>query len=291
MNDYLFDVAKLASNLVQNDIRDKVAADIVRGFFCAGNKALREVIAGGCQSLKIARQATIDLLAFIFFELPIDVVKEKDEVRERVAALLHLGADPTLVLEEFVDTRLEEVDMREKSYCYLIDLLVDWGADSGVSDCLALASYWNARDTVKNLLDVGVDATRSDALAYAFIDKDKVDVDVELISLLIDAGVNVNSCVEWTPLQMAIYNGNLQLVRMFLDAGADVNAFSTEHTTALIVAIEENHVEIVELLLHAQADIYLKGSSDNVDISPIQAADLYDCDEILELLVQAAMGT
>jgi hypothetical protein len=154
-----------------------------------------------------------------------------------------------------------------------------------------LASYWNARNTVRRLLDLGVDVKRS--LAYAFYGKDNEDggqLDVELIRMLIDAGGNVEDGVGIPVLQSAVISGQSEVVDLLLKAGADVDAMSEdgEGKTALILAIEYNRIEIAEMLLDADVDFYEEGIIENNElITPLEAAEKYNCDEILEMLRRA----
>jgi hypothetical protein len=64
----------------------------------------------------------------------------------------------------------------------------------------------------------------------------------------------------WTPLHGAACNGNIECVRLLIDAGADVNVQACDQSTALHCSAENGNVEIVALLLKANANPNLKDS-------------------------------
>jgi hypothetical protein len=52
-----------------------------------------------------------------------------------------------------------------------------------------------------------------------------------------------------TTLHFAVQNGNIDIVKMLLDAGHDLNAVNTEGLTPLDLAVTVNNTEVVQLLL------------------------------------------
>ena len=84
------------------------------------------------------------------------------------------------------------------------------------------------------------------------------DVDIALpqtVKRLIDssAGLIVNK-YERTPLHNAVLEGNLEVVRKLVEAGADLEATDEYFETPLCLATQENHVEISEYLISCGAD-------------------------------------
>ena len=77
--------------------------------------------------------------------------------------------------------------------------------------------------------------------------------DEELVRMLVEAGadVDVAGWMEETPLHAAIEKGNVEIVRILVEAGADVNKPGWMGQTPLALAVEEGNAEIMEILLSA----------------------------------------
>jgi ankyrin repeat protein len=78
-----------------------------------------------------------------------------------------------------------------------------------------------------------------------------------IVELLLARGANPNVATDRneTPLQIAAYNGNVEIVRMLIEAGAKVDAADTQYGfTALASAARNGHVGVIRLLLNAGAD-------------------------------------
>lgn len=97
-------------------------------------------------------------------------------------------------------------------------------------------------------------------LAYA---ASNPTVTIELLSLLFEAGADVDASVEngkTFPLSLAACSGNLEATRLLLNAGADVNAKSPKGYTALINCIYRLHdsdalLPVIEELVSNGADV------------------------------------
>ncbi|EKO51949.1 ankyrin repeat protein [Leptospira kirschneri str. 200803703] len=78
------------------------------------------------------------------------------------------------------------------------------------------------------------------------------DMILEIASLLIKAGADVNAQETWkgrSSLMWAVKNRNLELAKLLAKAGADLKAENQkENTNAYILALENDHTEIVEWL-------------------------------------------
>jgi len=79
--------------------------------------------------------------------------------------------------------------------------------------------------------------------------------DVALVDLMLERGadVNVQAGDGITPLFVAVFVGNAAMVRRLLDAGAQVNRQTAEGFTPLLAALEQKKHAIIELLLKAGA--------------------------------------
>ncbi|RYP39320.1 hypothetical protein DL768_010726 [Monosporascus sp. mg162] len=125
------------------------------------------------------------------------------------------------------------------------------------------------RDLYKSAKHPQLDIEQVAAVAELFQDKRRQTAlqyvsgkgDIELVQVLLDAGADVNAPPAdrygRTALQAAVEKGNIELVRVLFGAGADVNTLPTDRygRTAFQAAIEEGNIELVQVLLDAGADV------------------------------------
>jgi len=81
--------------------------------------------------------------------------------------------------------------------------------------------------------------------------------DVELVRALVTAGADVNVLNRYgaSPLSEAVTLGSVDIVRILLEAGADAESPNGDGMTALMIAARSNHVELAKLLLQHGADV------------------------------------
>jgi ankyrin repeat protein len=79
---------------------------------------------------------------------------------------------------------------------------------------------------------------------------------IDVIRMLLDNGADVDQNDEGsTPLFAACENGHVDAARLLLDKGADVNRAKENGSTPLFIACEEGHVDAARLLLEKGADV------------------------------------
>ena len=115
----------------------------------------------------------------------------------------------------------------------------------------------------------------------------------ELVRMLVEAGADVDApgWMDETPLHAAIEKGNIEIVRILVEAGADVNKPGWMGTTPLALAIEKGNAEILEILLSATP----ASDGDNPALSQpgwMDATLLHDAieennEELVRMLVEA----
>ena len=81
--------------------------------------------------------------------------------------------------------------------------------------------------------------------------------DLALVKLLIDKGAEVNK-KGWAPLHYAAANGHDDVVTLLIDNSAYLDAESPNGTTPLMMAARGNHITTMKVLLDAGADARLK---------------------------------
>jgi len=77
------------------------------------------------------------------------------------------------------------------------------------------------------------------------------DGQLEMVDLLIEAGANIEAGDDWgdTPLNVATWNGNMAVVERLLELGAEPNVVNVQGSNALDHAKSQNHEELEALLL------------------------------------------
>ena len=85
--------------------------------------------------------------------------------------------------------------------------------------------------------------------------------DIESVRAFIEAGADVNArdAEGMTPLMYAAKSGNIESVRILIESGADVTAQDSERRTPLSLAAKRENAEIVRLLTEAGADVNSQG--------------------------------
>jgi ankyrin repeat protein len=82
------------------------------------------------------------------------------------------------------------------------------------------------------------------------------DGQVEMVRLLLDAGADPSASTDdgFTALMAASGEGYAEIVRLLLQSGADVTAQNKRGSTALRLASQENHLEVIEILQRHSRD-------------------------------------
>ena len=88
--------------------------------------------------------------------------------------------------------------------------------------------------------------------------------------------------IQGTPLQIVCRNGNLEIGKLLIEAGADKEIKDIGRQSPLSIAVSNNHYDIAKYLLDCGADIYSKGPN---SLQPIHFACSYGTKKIIELLL------
>ena len=186
---------------------------------------------------------------------------------ETVRLLVEAGADVNAAEGFGGNTPLHEAV--EEGNAEIVQILVDAGADIEAEGFmgqtpLGLAAEEGATEIMQILLGQGADngtpegedkqspAIGSEALFTAI-----ESGNVTLVNLLVEAGADVNAAEGFggnTPLHEAVEEGNAEIVQILVDAGADIEAEGFMGQTPLGLAAEEGASEIMQILLGQGAD-------------------------------------
>lgn len=110
----------------------------------------------------------------------------------------------------------------------------------------------------------------------------------EAVSSLLATGadVDVEDCLQTTPLMYAAQAGHADVVAILLHSGADPSRFCVRGRTALHRACENSHAEVVKELVASTRDISVNAIDvGTFNISALVWAVLYDNEEIVRLLL------
>lgn len=91
------------------------------------------------------------------------------------------------------------------------------------------------------------------------------------------------------PLYVAVDNGNPEIIRMLIDAGADVNNNETLAGTSLHHAVRNDNIEVVRMLIEAGADVQLPNYFAALEKKIVAFTPLYDAKsvEVARMLIEA----
>lgn len=155
---------------------------------------------------------------------------------------------------------------------------------------LTYAIRYNQPQVVEYLLGKGVDVNLRDKLytplLFACVEKNKT-----MVKLLLEHGANPNLSspyqgVPFKPIHFAIGKDQIDIVKLLVQAGVYLN--DNEFQLPLSLAIEEKKVAIFDYLLAAGADVNAKGSSrgpEKLQFQPLIAAIHFkDTNSVLKLI-------
>lgn len=110
--------------------------------------------------------------------------------------------------------------------------------------------------------------------------------DVDVVKVLLQAGAdpNVTDHAGYTPLHESALRNRGNVVRLLLENGANVNAKGVDLDTALHDAIDNGHPDVVAILLQFGADPHIRNSK---GLSPMEMAKELDLMDIVVQLKQA----
>lgn len=113
--------------------------------------------------------------------------------------------------------------------------------------------------------------------------------DLEVVRLLIDAKADVNATRAPghtpTPLQIAVENGRLDLTELLLAAGAKVNTDEGQVPSALHTAAEKGTIKMVQVLLDAGADVDAKTYEGETILQAAEKGGNVDIAKLLQVRV------
>ncbi|MBM7587410.1 ankyrin repeat protein [Bacillus pakistanensis] len=127
-----------------------------------------------------------------------------------------------------------------------------------MNEQLIQAAGQKETDTIKRLIEEGVDINTQDSKGRTATMIATYNNDVETAKILIDAGadVNIQDDMENNPFLYAGAEGYIDILKLTIEAGADPSITNRYGGTALIPASEHGYVEVIkELLTKTDIDV------------------------------------
>lgn len=121
--------------------------------------------------------------------------------------------------------------------------------------------------------------------AYGICDAAR-DGDESAVKELLGKGADINSTgggtIDYSPLMWAAGNGNIGIMRLLLERGADPNLRNGRGVTALLPAAQDGRLDAVRLLLDRGANVH----SEVKGVSPLSAAAAFGHLEVVRMLLE-----
>jgi ankyrin repeat protein len=171
---------------------------------------------------------------------------------------------------------------------WAITLLAGGPEEVGTSGSL-VADAVQAGDTarVRDLLQSGTDVNAAQGDGMTALHWAALRNDVPSAEMLLYAGANVKASTRLgghTPLALASRNGQGEMVKILLEAGADANQATGSGATPLMLAAASGSVDAVKALLERGAAVDARESLRGE--TPLMFAAAYGRTEVVRLLVQ-----
>jgi ankyrin repeat protein len=222
------------------------------------------------------------------------VIAVEDSNHEMITFLLNAGADPSLGSSIVYAAKASDVG--------LVSALLQKGADidhvSDPDDEYAIGRNTNALhhavlesnlEMIRFLINQGADPNVNMRKTRSII-KLATDLgDMEIVQVLIEAGADCNSASSpdfpLNPLQTAVGMGDFELVEYFISVDADINwpAQRYKGRTALQMAVERGNADMVKFLLGCGAHVNAPAAEIR-GVTALQAAVSQGRLDLIELL-------
>lgn len=159
-----------------------------------------------------------------------------------------------------------------KIFRYLTSYLDIHQKDSHNNSILYYAIDKEDTETVKDLINIGMDINIKNAFDDAAIDRAIFKGNLEIINILLDNDnllLNKRNYLGKTPLISIIKADNYSLeekeriIDRFIEKGSDVNLEDKDGNSPLVHAIKDNHLSIIKLLIRNGANVNMKNKEGN----------------------------
>jgi len=240
----------------------------------------KEVYSKGKRHVRISRDAVAQLIEHVrasnFFDLPssydnqpcLGVVRSEGRLRirldDREKSVGTCDAPP------IVDQLMAEVESATSVWRWVfydpdelrLQIAHGWRVSEHMPEFMQNAIYWNAAEIIRVLTSNGVDPNGLDRDNEHFLMYAVRNGRVVAARALLDAGADWKIEESYGSENPAINAGlrTPEMVKLFLEKGADINALSTGGRTMLMNAASQTIPSTVKFLVNAGADVHIRNS-------------------------------
>lgn len=121
-----------------------------------------------------------------------------------------------------------------------------------MSDSLHIASLNDDIENVKKLIENGKDVNSYDINGNTLLHEACINGNIDIINFLISNNANINKRNYYsmdTPLHKAVQFNHIEIVQLLIDAGVSINIFNVCRKSPLYIAYYNERLDIVNLLI------------------------------------------
>jgi ankyrin repeat protein len=222
------------------------------------------------------------------------VTAVEDRNHEMITFLLDAGADPSLDSSIAYAAKASDVGLVSTLLQKGADIdHVSFSSDEHPRDYNINALYYAVSERnlemIRFLINQGADPNGNMGGARSILQLATDLGDMEIIQVLIEAGADCNKATSYhhplNPLQTAVDMGNFELAKYFMSVGADINwpPYKIEGATALQMAVQKQNVDMVDFLLDRGAHVNAPAAEIR-GVTALQAAVSQGRLDLIELL-------
>lgn len=185
-------------------------------------------------------------------------------------------------LEDYLLKSAEEImkkNKRKEAFCFLFRNGYPFDTDN-------FAKYIekNKEKICRAYIEAGMSADAVDSDGTSMLNIAVRADNLSAVKWLVDCGADINSVSKdrgYTPVMDAVWRGNFEIAKYFVEQGAFLDTINKEGQTMLILAVGSGRTDIVKLLAENGADPDI---ADSMGMSAYGYAKLFKKEEICSIL-------
>lgn len=193
-----------------------------------------------------------------------------------------ISFENTSLLDEYINNNYEKLYsdyLKKLSFNYLLKNGMPFTTDG-----FALNIINENQEFCECYLASGMDINSRDSEGTPMLNIATRYERVEIVKWLVSKGCDINAVSldrGYTAIMDAVWKGNIELTKFFIENNAELNTLSKEGQTMLVLAVGADRLEICQLLANAGADPDIK---DSMGMSAYAYAKLFKKQAILDVL-------